>query len=384
MKGLRDNFLCKGVVILLWMMAVPAFSGDHDPIAFDADAAWTLHDIQKHPHGVFMMTGPDPYWISPMVHIPIHSVHGFFGDLQIESCSGPLMIQLFWDTDSTAYSEIGSYRFPGNPDPSGTMAFWLPFDSEWLKRASMQSSRIRTLRMDIESSHPCMVRIRQLGIARSPRPDLAAWIPAEIRYPVLERDIPSDVSEFGQWQPHDLEFDDDGFWRVIGEDPFWVSPVLNLSLRRVKAIAVEMRFSHIGSRKSVPFQVFWKTYGFDFDEKRSFRFRVAPREGGVRYVLPLETLPQEELLQHIRIDLDGCPECHARIVSMKFLSGEIGSYVDQVPRQITYALGRNIYGRRLLEDIWANLRRDPGFLLFYFACLVGCLGMLYRLRKWNG
>lgn len=384
MKGLRDNFLCKVVVILLWMMAAPVFSEDHDPLVFDATASWTLHDIQQHPNGVFVVTGPDPHWISPIVHVPIGSVYGFFGDLQIESCADPVTIQLFWDTESTAYSEAVSYRFTGNPDPSGRIAFWLPFDSERLKRASMKASWVRTLRMDIESSQPYAVRIRQVGIARSQRSDLAAWTPAELRYPVLERDIPSDVSEFGPWQPHDLQFEEDGFWSVIGEDPFWVSPVLDLSLLRVKGIAVEMRFSRIGSRKSVPLQAFWKTYGFDFDEKRSFRFRVTPKEGGVRYVLPLGILPKEELLQHIRIDLDKCSGCRARIVSMTFLTGDIGAYVDQVPRQITYALGRNVYGRRLLEDMWANVRRDPGFLLFYVACLAGCLGMLDRLRKGVG
>ncbi len=349
--------------------------------AFSETTSWQLHDVRQAEDGAFEIVGSDPQWISPAIQEPLTAVRGFFGEVFFEKCPSDISVQLFWETDESGYTEASSYRFRADPDATGRLIFFLPFDPDvWLTRAVTKAASLRNVRLDIDASVGCRLRIRQIGIAKTVPQDSASWIPRGLVYPVLEREVPSDVSEIGPWRENDLMPDEDGFWQAAGEDPFWISPDIDISPRRIKGVFVEMDVQSPVSLQRIPLQVFWRTHGLEFDEKRSFRLIVRPRKGTVRFFLPLLVLPPDDLLRHLRIDLDGCLSCKVRLRSVQFVTGDLREYRAWLPRQLIYGLGKNVYGRNVLEDIAVNLRRDKIFLLLYGCCIAGCVWLLYDLR----
>ncbi|WP_028323429.1 hypothetical protein [Desulfatirhabdium butyrativorans] len=368
------------LLLAAWIFPSPVRCEEAVLAAFLEKAAWQLHDVRQAEDGAFEIVGSDPQWISPAIQKPLTAVRGFFGELSFENCPSAVSVQLFWGTDESGYTEASSYRFTADPDKAGRLAFFLPFDPEWLAHAVTKSALLHHLRLDVDAPVGKRLRIRQIGIVQTFQPDLARWIPPDLVYPVLEREVPSDVSEIGPWREHDLMPDGDGFWRVAGEDPFWLSPNIDIFPRRVKGVFVEMDVQPSVSLKRIALQVFWRTYELDFNEIRSFRLIVRPRDGAVRFFLPLLVLPPDDLLKHLRIDLDGCASCKVRLRSVQFVTGDLREYRAWLPRQLIYGLGKNVYGRNILEDIAANLRRDKIFLLLYGCCIAGCVWLLYPLR----
>lgn len=369
-------------LFLVWVLfPFPVRSDETVSAAFSETASWRLHDVRRTEDGAFEIVGTDPQWVSPVIQQPLKTVRGFFGELSFENGQSAVPMQLFWETDLSGYTEVSSYRFTASPDEAGRLAFFLPFDPEWLTHAVTNSAFLRNLRLDINAPVGGRVRIRQIGIVKSFQPDLARWIPGDVVYPVLERDVPLDVCGIGRWEVHDMIPDGDGFWGVAGEDPFWLSPDIDIFPRRVKGVFIEMVFHPSIVLKRVPLQVFWRTSGLDFDEKRSFHMIVRPREGAVRFFLPLLVLPPDDLLKNLRIDLDGCSSCKAELRSVQFVAGDFREYRAWVPRQLAYGIGKNAYGSPLLEDIRANIGSDKAFLLMYICCIAACLCLLYYLWR---
>lgn len=342
------------------------------------EQAWMLNDMVQTEDRRFQGAGPDPYLVSPELGVPIRDVNGIVLYLQGAPENGPIPIQVYWKTDVHGFREDTSFIFSveatGKPQ-----RVWLPFADAILPGSD--TVRLLLIRVDWVRLGDTIGFSRMDVLLNGETPPADAMLPLMIREPIREIPIHDDFCQYGEYRIHDMIAEGSDAWRVNGADPYLETADLNVRLMRVKGMYIRFRIS--GRENPYPFQVFWKTYSADYDEKRSFWLRAQVKDGEGAFYIPFRVLPVEDMLKTIRIDLEKCPNCLFQMVEGRLITREDPALLRQVPPNIMVALGRSVYGKDVLQDIVEKSRRDPGFLAVWGLLVIAVAGVTGYI-VWKG
>ncbi len=339
---------------------------------------WMVNDMVQTKAYRFRGTGPDPYLVSPEIGVSIQEINGIVLYLQGDLNQDAVPIQVFWKSDVNGFREDSSFIFSvestGKPQK-----VWLPFGDVILPESDTE----RLLFVRVDWVRPVdILGFSQMDVLlkgeTSPEDSIQ---PLMSRVPIREIPIHDNFRQYGEYRIQDMVAEGSDTWRVNGGDPYLETADLNVRLKRVKGMYVRFRIS--GRDNPYPFQVYWKTYSADYDEKRSFWLRAQVQDGEGAFYIPFRVLPVEDMLKTIRIDLEKCPNCLFQIVEGRLITREDPALLRQVPPNIMVALGRSVYGKDVLQDIVEKSRRDPGFLAVWGLLVLAVAGVTGYI-VWKG
>ena len=375
--GLATMAICLGVLCSI----AQARTGPPIPICIQGkvlEHPWMVHDLLQMDDHRFQGAGPDPFLVSPELGTPFRDVEGIVLYMQGDPNMVSMPIQVFWKSNVREFREDTSYIFSvevtGKPKK-----VWLPFSGILLPDSDME--RLLFIRVDWVRLGDTIGFSRMDVLLKGETPPADAVRPVMIRSPIGEIPVQDDFRRYGAYRIHDLVVEGPDSWRVKGMDPHLETADLNVRLKRVKGMYIRFRIS--GGNRPQLFQVFWKTYSADYDEKRSFWLRAQVKDGQGAFYIPFRVLPVEDMLRSIRIDLENCPNCLFQIVEGRLITREDPEMLYQVPPNIMVALGRSVYGNDILQDIVEKVRRDPGFFAVW-GLLVIAVGGIAGHRVWMG
>ncbi len=349
-----------------------AHAGPVIPIRIEGkvlEQPWTLHDMVQTEDHRFQGVGPDPHIVSPELGVPIQNVEGIVLYLQGYLDKEPIPIQVFWKTDTNGFREDASFKFfiEARTQPQN---IWLSFADAILPESDTE--RLLFIRVDWVRPGDTVGFSRMDVLPKGEAPPADVMLPVMSCAPVREIPIHDDFRRYGDYRIHDMAAEATNVWQVNGEDPYVETPELNVRLKRLKGMYVRFRIS--GRDNPYPFQIFWKTYADDYDEKRSFWLRTRVKDGEGAFYIPFRVLPTDDMLKTIRIDLEKCPNCRFEIVEGRLITREDSELLQQVPPNIMVALGYSVYGNGILRDILEKVRRDPGFIIVWLLLVVVVAG----------
>lgn len=89
-----------------------------------------LHDLQRNTSGVFEKIGGDPYIIFPEIEQQICSSKGVLFSIRFEKqLTKPLLLEVFWSTETLGFGEENKVFFTAYPQTSGNAnRFIVPLD----------------------------------------------------------------------------------------------------------------------------------------------------------------------------------------------------------------------------------------------------------------
>jgi hypothetical protein len=341
------------------------------------DTGWATNDLTILEPGQFQTSGPDPHLVSPEFDVPLNSLTGIIGRIQVDTPSPEIHCQLFYRTESSGFSEPRSYRFSLIPRGAEPIVFFLPTATLAESAGMRPDERLKTVRFDIDTPSPCVLTLISFQILTEDPGPYTRYIPETIVYPIRIRPAGGDISDNGPWIPNDLSLDSDGWYTVTGGDPFWTSPDLDVPLTDIQGVYFRMKLE---GKMRCRMQLFWKSHGNDFQERHSFLFHAVFRDGLAEWVVPLVLLPRDDVLHTLRLDVENCTECRFQILSAKLIREEFQEMKHLVPRQIMYSFGKSVYARGVWRDIAANLWVDKPFWVVYGILIAIVVWILYYLQ----
>ena len=326
---------------------------------------WFLHDMVVTEDKRFQGKGRDPHLVSPELGIELGKVQGIVLSICGYPDKDPIPIQVFWQTDANGFREDASFQFSIEATSHPRNVF-LSFADTILTESDTE--RLLSIRVDWVRSSDTIGFTKMDVLLRGDVLPEDVILPVMARAPIREIPLQEDFLRYGPYRIHDMVVEDDDTWQVNGEDPYVETANLNVRLKRIKGMFLRFRIS--GRENPYPFQVFWKTYSADYDEKRSFWLRTRVQDGEGAFYIPFRVLPADDMLKTIRVDLEKCLKCRFEILEGRLITQEDATLLRQVPPNIMVALGYSVYGNGILRDMVEKARRDPGFLVVWGLIVV--------------
>lgn len=340
---------------------------------------WFSNDMQRTGNTSFAVAGADPYVFSPPMEIPLRKIAGLLLKLDVEGTSKSPALQMFLGLDDLGWSEYLSFRFTLPPD--GTA--WLPFPfrkapSETLPPGAL----LRDVRLDLENCADCRLHIAEARWMDRSSPELEGHIPPDLRYPIIPRPAASDVSRKGRWRAHGIEALSESRYRLGTDDPYLISPVLDVPLLRTKGVHLHIRFPEEARKRMM--QLFWNTYSTGFQERHSIRF-LADLKGGVADVyVPLPEFRRNDLLKSIRLDIYGKAGEELALLGARIVDSETEALRGRIPKHMMVAPGSGGNPPTVLADSFRRLTIDKLFITGYVLLLlliVLAMGWLWKMEE---
>lgn len=359
------------VLLSLCLVVMPALCGWAKPAGgpLTQNGPWLLNDLAPAGPGVYRVTGPDPYLLSPDLNLPFKDVAGIDWDIEAHGKPDALSMQMFWTTSAHGCGEGFSFRFTS----SSRGGFFIPFTGYDPKAVFADDVSLVNVRLDFEQCANCMIAVRRAQWIGQATTEQSVRIPEDLIYPVTPHPIAPDFAHKGTWTLNGITTTDNGRYRISGGDPFMVSPHLNVPLSMVRGIYFRLKFPGQSGRRTM--QLYWNSYSQDYDEKRSIWFLAEITHEVLHAYIPLQGIRPNDLLKTIRLDFYDAPGRSFQVLAARLVDAA-GSddLVAFTPKQIMYASGRRASASALVADILRRLGMDKGFMIAWalIVMLVGC------------
>ena len=113
------------IILFLLVSLIPGYS-----LSQTLTDTHELHDLQVNQQGIFKKIGGDPYIIFPEIEQQICSSNGVrFSIKFLNHLSKPLLLEVFWSTETLGFGEENKVFFTIHPEPEGNAnTFIVPLD----------------------------------------------------------------------------------------------------------------------------------------------------------------------------------------------------------------------------------------------------------------
>ena len=135
---------------------------------------WQPHDMTPHADGDFVISGDDPYLISPNLNAGLAHVTGIFFRLGMDGADR-CRFQLFWDTYAQSYDERHSFWF-NTVFQNGIAEFFIPLV------VLPKDDILKTIRLDIDGCMGCRFKILSARLVENEFEAMKPLTPRQIMY----------------------------------------------------------------------------------------------------------------------------------------------------------------------------------------------------------
>lgn len=344
------------------------------------------HSISENGDGNYVIGANDPYFV--FNHKQDANEQGIkqYWQLPITLVSKPLTnkiieLEVFFDgqqlNSQRVFSAAKYLRVSIDPQEwakLGGVTIKLPDDIRFANNS--------LLRLDINGCSKCEVSLNgPPKLSDTKQADYLAAKVLKYRIGVTElkqelRDIP-----VAKWGSNDIGANG----KIIGNDPFLVSPLLDIDTNNLAGVYFEAVTEQKDVERAV-FQLFYATETHGFIEAASIYAQVnansdesptADKQASQHtygWYLPLDFLskqnPRQEILERIRLDFSNHYAFWTLKKAQLVPESERDNYLDSMPKLLVQAKLQKANTKQVVQDIFSRLSRDLGFLFAYLLLLL--------------
>ena len=359
--------------------------------AVQASSLVRLNSVTENENGLYVIGNNDPYFVFDLKDIEINSAiehNKYYWQLPITLKSKAaknktIELEVFFDGQTTndrlAFSPRKHLKF--NIDAkqwSVNNGINLPIPD------SVRFANNSLLRLDLNGCSNCIVSFNGEPSINANRQ--AGFVNAKLekhRNGVTELEQSAVVIPLQKWQRNHIDVEG----KVIGVDPFLISPLLDTSTDNLAGIYIEAVTQEQDLDRAL-FQVFYATETHGFIEAASIYSQVNVTKTNVnieqtfRFYLPLDFLyqqsPRKEILERIRIDFSNHYSAWSLNKVELIPASKKGQYMAFLPKLLVQAKLQKPSTRQIIKDIVSRLSRDLSFAFVYLLLLLGTSWFFWR------
>lgn len=363
--------------ILLLMLPAPEGLAGQTGMSLTANAPWKTNHMTQNGPNSYEITGSDPYVISPNLNRPLKRVSGIFFELVVDGNVENSMLQLFWETNYQGFGEVFSFRF-ATPEQE---RIFIPFQFYETQTGFPEDTVLKSIRLDLDGCERCILRIRRAEMIEKATPELLNQIPVNMIYPVMPKPVAQNMTTKGSWRLMDIEWEQEGTYRIVGDDPHMYSPDLDVLFSTIKGAHFRLKLPQQTGK--VMMQLFWSSYRLKIDENRSVWFLAEVEDGIADVYVPFYSFLQDDLLKTIRLDVRTPKGSVFQIESARLVASPDETLIQRTPKHIMHSFGSGLSIRQIVSDMLHRLAVDKVFMGLYLLLLLAVSGCWVWIRKYR-